>query len=256
MSITGEPEGDPVRVGVPISDFSTGLFALSGVLAALLARDAHPEGQHVEVSMFDATTALMANFVPSVLDLGKDVPRMGRGHPQIVPYQAFRCSDDGYVIVGAFTSAFWRRLCAAVGHEEWITDPRFETNAARLDHRSVLVPLIEEIFLGHTRDEWDEILAEHDVPHTPVNTVREALTSEQAVTSGTTHEVHDAAGRRVAHTSANPIRVAEWPPATHHVAPVMGDGTARILGDVLGLGPAQLEELSARGVIGMEETAG
>ncbi|WP_432825611.1 CaiB/BaiF CoA transferase family protein [Dactylosporangium sp. CA-092794] len=253
MSITGEPDGDPVRVGVPISDFSTGLFALSGVLAALLVRDRHPEGQHVRVSMFDATTALMANYVPGVLDLGKDVPRLGRGHPQIVPYQAFRCADDGYVIVGAFTQGFWRRLAAALGHEEWITDPRFETNAARLEHRGVLIPMIEELFVRRTRDEWGAVLEAHDVPHTPVNTVREALRSPQALANGTTVEVRDEQGTRSAHTSANPVRVAEWPAASHRVAPKMGDATARTLTELLSLTPSEVASLAERGVIGTEE---
>lgn len=254
MDITGEPEGDPVRVGVPISDFATGLFGLSGALAALLARDSHPEGQHIEVSMFDATVALMANYIPGVLDLGREVPRLGRGHPQIVPYQAFRCSDDGYVIIGAFTSAFWRRLAVALGHEEWITDERFATNSARVDNRHILVPLIEDILAGGTRDEWSRVLQEADVPHTPVNSAREALLSEQAVESNTTIAVHDEKRTRTGHVASNPIRSAEWPVKQHRTSPHIGEHTTSVLAGLLGKTTDEIDELVGAGVVGQEET--
>ncbi|MEQ3549639.1 CaiB/BaiF CoA-transferase family protein [Pseudonocardia nematodicida] len=254
MDITGEPDGDPVRVGVPISDFSTGLFGLSGVLAALLARGTHPEGQHVEVSMFDATLALMANYIPGVLDLGKQVPRLGRGHPQIVPYQAFRCGDGGHVIIGAFTSAFWRRLATALDHDDWITDERFATNAARVANRSVLVPLIEEILAADTRDAWCAVLEAADVPHTPVQSVSEALASVQAAESGTTVAVHDAARTRSGHVAANPVRSTAWPGRAHRTSPHIGEHTETVLTGLLGRTPQDIDALVEAGVVGREET--
>src|SRR3974390_1815583 len=154
ISITGEPNGNPVRVGSPISDLSTGLFALSGVLAALYARDEHPEGQHVEVSMLEATLNMMCNYIPGIMKMGLKIPRVGSGHAQIVPYQAFLCQDGSYVIVGAFTRQFWESLAKALDHPEWIADPRFATNAARLANRDVLAPLLEEIFRTRPRDAW------------------------------------------------------------------------------------------------------
>jgi crotonobetainyl-CoA:carnitine CoA-transferase CaiB-like acyl-CoA transferase len=250
MDITGEPEGDPVRVGVPIADYSTGLFALSGVLAALLCRDRYPEGQHVEVNMFDSTVALMANYVPGVLDLGKSVPRLGRGHPQIVPYQAFRCADGGFVMIGAFTAGFWRRLAVALGHEEWITDPRFETNADRVRNRAVLVPIIEELMASKDRDQWCAILAEHDVPFTPIYSVPEALASELAVKS--THTLTDQSGRS-AHVSASPIRTPQWPTMAHTLPPHMGDHTVPVLNEILGLSEGEIDDLCVRGVAGKGE---
>ena len=120
-----------MRIGAPIADFSSGLFMLSGVLAALHARDRHPEGQLVEVAMLEAALNMMCNYIPAVSTLGKTIPRLGRGHAQIVPYQAFMCSDGKYVMVGAFTRAFWHNLCRALGREHWMTDPRFRSNAAR-----------------------------------------------------------------------------------------------------------------------------
>ena len=250
MDITGEPDGDPVRVGVPISDFSTGLFALSGVLAALLCRDQYPDGQHIEVNMFDSTLALMANYIPGVLDLGKSVPRLGRGHPQIVPYQAFRCADDAYLMVGAFTQGFWRRLAMALGREKWITDPRFETNADRVSNRGVLVPLLEDLFAAQDRDVWCAALAEHDVPFTPINSVPEALASELAKESVRT--LIDATGR-TAHVSANPVRASQWPVMPHTLPPYMGQDTEQVLGGILGMSTGEIDDLCDRRVAGKKE---
>jgi crotonobetainyl-CoA:carnitine CoA-transferase CaiB-like acyl-CoA transferase len=250
MDITGEPEGDPVRIGVPIADFSTGLFALSGVLAALLCRDAYPEGQHIEVSMFDASVAMMSNFVPSVLDLDRQVPRLGGGHPQIVPYQAFRCADGRSIMIGAFTAGFWRRLAVALGHEEWITDPRFETNAARVTNRGVLVPLIEELMVTKDRDAWGDVLSEHDVPFTPILSVAEALRSDLAVSSTRTLTGDDGS---TAHVSANPIRVAEWPGREHRMPPRIGDDSAEVFGTLLGLTQAEIDDLNDAGDAGTKE---
>ena len=132
MGITGEVRGGPVRIGAPICDFSSGLFGLSGILAALFARDRFPEGQHIEVAMLDASLNMMCNYIPSVATLGAKVERLGRGHAQIVPYQAFMCADGEYVMVGAFTREFWWNLCRALGRQHWIEDPRFATNSARL----------------------------------------------------------------------------------------------------------------------------
>lgn len=251
MDITGEPDGDPVRVGVPISDFSTGLFALSGVLAALLCRDKHPEGQNIEVSMFNATMALMANYVPSVMDLGKNVPRLGRGHPQIVPYQAFRCGDGTSMIVGAFTSAFWRRLAEGLGHPEWIEDSRFATNAARVENRAILVPLIQDLFIQHPREHWSALLGEIDVPFTPVNSVREALYSEQART--TTHALASPDGKRTAHVAANPMRCAAWAPMEHQVSPRMGDHTVEVLEELLSMTTEEIDALADQKIVGKRE---
>jgi crotonobetainyl-CoA:carnitine CoA-transferase CaiB-like acyl-CoA transferase len=252
MSITGEPEGNPVRVGSPISDFSSGLFALTGTLAALHVRQHYPRGQHVRTTMFDSTVAMMANYLPSVLDLGKEIPRLGRGHPQIVPYQAFRCGDDKHLIIGAFTQGFWRRLCQAFEQPEWIDDPRFVDNAARVIHRDELVGRIEKLLDQDPRDHWISVLSEFDVPHSPVLSLREALHTEQAA-SGTFVEVHDEDGTRSAHTSANPARAPQWREREHTIAPKMGDGTQDVLTKLLGMDDIEIRRLADAGVIAVSE---
>ena len=251
MELTGDPHGDPVRVGTPICDYSTGLFALSGVLAALFARDRYPSGQHVEINMFDSTIAAMANYVPTILTLGKTVSRQGTGHAQLVPYQAFKCRDDQYLIVGAFSDAFWRRLCAAMGLESLVTDPRFAGNSNRIANRKLLVPIFEEAFITRSRGEWLGVLQHADVPATPVLTLAQALASEQAGANETVWELPETTPALF--TVGLPTRSEQWPLPRRRKPPTMGADTAGVLEGLLGIPAADVERLAASGVIGLEE---
>ncbi len=230
MGITGERDGGPVRIGAPVSDYSAGLFALAGVLAALHARADHPEGQHVRISMLEASLNLMCNYIPSVAGYGERVPRCGRGHAQIVPYQAFECADGEYVMVGAFTRNFWQNLCRAVGHEEWIEDPRFARNSARLDNREELIGRLDEIFAGETREHWLAALEEADVPCSPVLELDEVVTSEPVEAVGSILTLEDEG--RSARVVRSPIRVDEWAEAPRRLAPDLGRDTAAVLAEL------------------------
>ena len=254
MGITGEVGGGPVRIGAPVTDFSTGLFALSGTLAALMVRDRHPEGQHVQVAMLDAAIALMCNYVPSIMAQDARIPRVGRGHAQIVPYQAFECSDGDYIMVGAFTNSFWRRLAVAVGHPEWPDDPRYLVNADRLEHRSELVGELEVIFRTQPRSHWIEVLRGADVPSSPVYELHEAVRSEQAIHNGIVREVSDQ--RVTTQVVRNPIVNAAWeggPP--DRPAPPLGLDTEAVLRDVLGLDAGELQGLVEAGVVGLGDVS-
>lgn len=251
MGITGEVGGGPVRIGAPISDFSSGLFALAGILGALHARDGHPEGQHVEVAMLDASIAMMSNYIPLVATLGKTVDRLGRGHAQIVPYQAFPCSDGEYVMVGAFTQGFWRRLAEAVGHPEWVEDPRYESNAARLEHRDELLAKLEEVFRQRTRADWLEVLQEADVPNSPVLELHEAIHSEQAEHNGVVQHI-ESEGRAVDVINF-PVKTDRWRPGSPTMPPSMGDQTDETLAKVLGLDQQGIDDLVDAGVVGRAE---
>jgi crotonobetainyl-CoA:carnitine CoA-transferase CaiB-like acyl-CoA transferase len=251
MGITGEVGGGPVRIGAPLSDFATGLFALSGILAALYRRDDHPEGQHVETAMLDASIALMSNYVPSVATLGKRIPRLGRGHAQIVPYQAFVCADGQYVMVGAFTQGFWRRLCVAVDRPEWIEDPRFVSNATRVGHRDELLGLLEEIFVNKTREEWLTILADADVPNSPVLELHDAVRSEQATHNGVVQHIE--ADGRVVDVIKLPIESDRWKPQAPTMPPMMGEHTDETLSKLLGLDRAGVDLLVRDAVVARAE---
>lgn len=251
MGVTGEVGGGPVRIGAPISDFSSGLCALAGVLAALHVRPEHPEGQHVRVSMLEASLNMMCNYIPSVAGLGAQVPRLGRAHAQIVPYQAFECADGEYVMVGAFTRTFWQNLCRAVGHEEWPEDPRFATNAARLEHRDVLVGHLERIFADRPRAEWLTALQEADVPCSPVLELHDAVRAAPVGFSGAIHGLTEE--DREVQVVRSPVRVEEWGEPPRRMAPAMGRDTSSVLRDVLEMTSDQVAELAREGVIATAE---
>jgi crotonobetainyl-CoA:carnitine CoA-transferase CaiB-like acyl-CoA transferase len=247
MGITGEVGGGPVRIGAPISDFTSGLFALSGVLAALFARAAHPDGQHVEVSMLEASLNLMCNYIPAVASMGFKVPRVGRGHATIVPYQAFRCSDGEFVMVGAFTRGFWERLARAVGHEEWIADPRFSSNGRRLKNREALIGRLEAIFAAKTRAEWIDLLEKADVPVGPVLDLHDAIETEQVKHDKSVVDIGDPEfGCKVVRS---PIRVGAWGEAPLNPAPPLGAHSRQLVSSLLGYDDARIAELAVKGVI-------
>jgi crotonobetainyl-CoA:carnitine CoA-transferase CaiB-like acyl-CoA transferase len=242
MGVTGEADGGPVRIGVPIADYTTGLFALSGVLAALHARAEHPEGQHIKVAMLDAALNMQCNYIPSVAGLGAKIPRLGRGHAQIVPYQAFLCADGEYVMVGAFTRNFWINLCGALGRAEWTSDPRFATNSARLRNREVLTAEMATLFSSRPRAEWLDVLEAADVPCSPVLELNDAIRSEQVVHNGLLRDMRD--GEMTATVVRSPIRVAEWGEPPCRMAPDLGRDTEAVLRDVLGLSEQAIARLA------------
>ena len=249
MGITGEVGGGPVRIGAPISDYSSGLFALSGVLAALHARDRFPQGQHVEVAMLEASFNMMANYIPSVTTLGQRVERLGRGHAQIVPYQAFVCADGEYVMVGAFTRQFWWNLCRALGREAWIEDPRFATNPARLANRDLLIAQLQGIFASRPRAEWLGVLDAADVPNSPVLELHDAVRSEQARFLGSMQALGE--GPDAPQVARCPIRSSQWREDPASPPPGLGRDTGAVLREVLGLDDARIAALAERRVVGL-----
>lgn len=248
MGITGERGGGPVRIGAPISDFSSGLFLLAGILAALHAREKHPDGQRVDVSMLEASLNMMCNYIPSVTTMGKTVPRLGRGHAQIVPYQAFLCADKRYVMVGAFTRVFWQNLCRSLGRDEWITDPRFISNPSRLKNRDVLVGELESIFASLPSAHWIELLTSADVPTSQVMELHEAVLSEQVTFNDSIQAVkHHGKDIKVVR---NPIRGEQWGTDRQaQPAPEMGRDTSSVLKSVLGLDPQGIASLVDRKIV-------
>lgn len=247
MGVTGELGGGPVRIGAPISDFSSGLFALSGILAALHVRDGRPEGQHIEVAMLDASLNMMCNYIPSVATLGHRIPRLGRAHAQIVPYQAFECSDGQYVMVGAFTRIFWQNLCRALGREDWITDPRFATNAARLANREQLVRDLEAGFRSKSSAAWMDILDKADVPNSPVLELHDTLQAEQLKHMDSLIELGEAG--KTYRVVRSPIRATQWGEERAKEPPMIGEDTRAVLHDILGLAPAEIDALARRNAI-------
>jgi formyl-CoA transferase len=229
MSVTGEPEGPPTKVGVAIVDITAGMLACSSILAALRVSEATGHGQMIDMSLFDAHLAWLANVGSNYLVTGETPSRYGNGHPNIVPYQAFRAAD-GWLVLAVGNDRQWLRFCRAVGRADLAVDTRFATNDLRVTHRDVLVPMLEELFAGRTVDEWVALLREHDVPGGPVNTVDRALESEQAQARRMVQTVEHPGGplRMV----ASPLGLHATPPVIRRPPPLLGEHTEEVLREV------------------------
>jgi crotonobetainyl-CoA:carnitine CoA-transferase CaiB-like acyl-CoA transferase len=228
MGITGfpEPEGEPTKVGVAISDIVCGLYAATTILAALRRRDATGEGARVEVPLFETTLGWLANRGQEYLVSGEDKGRMGNGHPTIVPYQTFDASDK-QIAVAVGNDAQFGRLCEAIGREDLAADDRFATNPDRVANRDELVEMLQEGLSQRTADEWVEKIRGAGVPCGPVNTLAEALADEHLSSTDMLQAVeHPLAG--TLRMLASPVLVDGERPPVRRPPPALGQHTEEV----------------------------
>jgi formyl-CoA transferase len=229
MSITGEAGEEPMKVGVGVADVVCGLYAATGILAALRHRDATGEGQHIDLALVDTTMSWLVNQGLNYLTSGIAPTRAGNAHPNIVPYQVFATSD-GYVIVAVGNDSQYARFCDYLGQPDWATDPRFATNTARLAHRDTLVPMIAEALMGRTMQDVIDGLEARRVPVGPVNTIEQALESDQAQARGMTITLpapQTAAGE--VRLIGNPLKFSRTPVSYRTAPPATGADTDTVL---------------------------
>jgi crotonobetainyl-CoA:carnitine CoA-transferase CaiB-like acyl-CoA transferase len=219
MSITGEAEGAPSKVGVAVVDVLTGQNAAIAVLAALREREVSGRGQRVEVSLWDSALAGLANVTQAALVTGREPRRWGNAHATIVPYQAFDASDSPFV-VAVGNDAQWRRLCSAIGADELGADPRFATNPGRVEHRDEVAGALATLFATEPARHWLERMEAAGVPCAPVQTVGEALRDPALTGDGIWWMEGDSFGR--VGTIASPLRLRRTPAALHRPAPSLG----------------------------------
>jgi len=174
MSVTGETDGRPLKVGAALIDMICGLYAANGILAALHARSRTGEGQRVHVSLMDSALAALLNQGSGFLNAGVVPGRLGNRHPSITPYETFRAADGDFA-VACGNDALFRRLCAAIGRPELAADERYADNRARLEHRDALTADLEAAFAGADAAEWVARLGEAGVPAGPINDIGEAF---------------------------------------------------------------------------------
>ena len=178
MHITGHRDGPSAKVGVAITDLTTGLYTSNSVMAALLSRGKTGRGQHIDVALSDCQVASLANIASSCLVSGKpDTGRWGTAHPSIVPYKGFK-TEDGDVMLGGGNDRLYGILCEKLGKPEWIKDSKFVTNSDRVKHRDELEELIEEVTRTKTTKEWLDILEGSGMPYSAINDVRTTLEHE------------------------------------------------------------------------------
>jgi len=220
MSVTGEREGEPVKAGVALLDVVTGLYAATGVLAAIRERDATGRGRHVAVSLFEASVAAMVNQAANTL-IGGVVPApMGTAHPNIVPYQAFHASDRPFILA-AGNDRLFRRTCEVIGLSELADDRRFATNGDRVRHRDELVPKLARVFATEPAERWLEALETAAVPCAPIRTMDEVFTSPEGGAS--VEQVADPAHGGTLRLVASPIRLDGRRAPTRRPPPGLGE---------------------------------
>jgi formyl-CoA transferase len=247
MSVTGQPDGEPTKVGVALVDVMTGLFAATAILGALRTRDETGRGQHVDISLLESELAAHVNVASGFLVSGNRPRRYGNAHPSIVPYQVFAARDRSFALAAANDRQF-TTLCATVGHPEWSADPRFTTNPARVAHRRELEELLTEAFSSRDAEEWVRALRAAGLPCAPINSVDEAFAHEQVRALDVVESIaHPAAGH--VPLVRSPLHFSDTPPVIRHPPPTLGQHTEEILGEVLGLSAEDVAELRRVGAI-------
>ena len=240
MSVTGEPGGPPIKMGVPITDLGAGLFALSAILAALHYRDRTGRGQYIDTSLVEAGVALSVWEATEFFSTGKAPQPMGSAHRLSAPYQAIRCAD-GFITIAAANDRLFARLCELLGHPEWTARPEFVTDAVRVEHRDTLAALIETETTRDTCHHWLDRLEAHGVPCGPINDYGQLFADPQIQARGMVVETdHPTLGRLK--TLGAPVKLSETPATVGRAAPQLGQHTRQIL-EELGYARSDIEEI-------------
>ncbi|KAF2852838.1 caib/baif family protein-like protein [Plenodomus tracheiphilus IPT5] len=248
MHITGARDGPPVKVGVAVTDLTTGLYTSNSVMAALLSRIKTGRGQHIDVALSDCQVATLANIASSCLISGeRDSGRWGTSHPSIVPYKAFKTAD-GDILLGGGNDRLYGVICNKLGKPEWATDERFKTNALRVQHRETLEGLIEKQTQQKTTQELLDLLEGSGMPYAAINDVQDTLNHEHVVARDMVKEIdHPACGHiKLVNT---PVKFSESTPGIRMAPPTLGQHTDEILEGVLKMSKADVDELRGEGVV-------
>lgn len=242
MSVTGEPDGQPMKVGVGIADLMTGMYAAVGILAALRHRERSGRGQHIDVSLLDTQIAWLANTATNFLLSGKDPPRLGNGHPNVVPYQVFDTADAPMILAVGNDGQF-RKFCACAGMTGMLDDPRFATNAQRVVHRETVCAAVAAALRRRPRAHWLDALEAAGVPCGPINTMSEVFADPHVQARGARVTMpFPAAASGAVDVVASPLRMSDTPPTYRIAPPRLDEHRAAVLRDWLGASPTHTPE--------------
>ena len=242
MSITGEPRGEPMKMGVAFADVFAGLHAVIGIEAALIARAKTGKGQQIDISLLDSQVSVLANQALNYLVSGKVPKRLGNEHPNIVPYQTFETAD-GHIIMAVGNDRQFAQFCRIIGAHHLGEDARFTSNRGRVENRDVLVPALRPFMKARKTAEWVVAFEADAVPCGPINTIDQVFENEQVKARGLLREVPAADGSKVP-TVASPVVFSQTPTGLFTASPALGADTAQVLKDVLGLTDTEIAVLN------------
>jgi crotonobetainyl-CoA:carnitine CoA-transferase CaiB-like acyl-CoA transferase len=247
MSLTGEPGGAPVRAGIPIGDIAAGMYATIAILAALNRRHATGQGETIDISMLDCHAAMLTYQAAYFLHAGQAPGRQGSGHDSIPVYRVFAGGDGNDFVLCALSEGNWLSLCRVLG-KPLDADPRFATGRDRFDNRLALWAVLEEEFKARPAADWVALLGAESIPVATVNSLAEMVADPQIVHRGMVQELAASDGRH-ARVMGNPIVLADAAAAEARFAPRLGENTAEVLGELLGVSSAEINNLAAKGVV-------
>lgn len=241
MSITGEPEGPPMKVGVAIVDVTAALYAAIAILSALMNREKTGEGQKVETSLLESQVAWLINVGSNYLISGKVPQRYGNAHPNIVPYQVFK-AKDGYIALAVGNDLQWKKFCELAGVETLAENPRFKTNPDRVENRKELMEILDEVILKKKKEEWVKLCRDNGIPCGPINTIDKVFNDPQVLDRDMVLEVdHPTAGK--IKLAGIPMKFSRTPGLIKSSPPLLGEHTDEVLSDLLGYNRQQILRL-------------
>ena len=247
MSVTGEKDGGPQKLGVAIVDVCTGQYAAMCILAALHARSGSGLGQRIDLSLFNTSLSMLINVASNYL-VGQVIPtRYGNGHPNVVPYRDYPCGE-GDIAIAVGNDMQFKKLALLLGHPEWAEDTRFRTNADRVNHREECDGMIRDVLSSQTVDHWISLFEQEGIPCSKINSVEEALESEQAKANNMVLEMEHATSG-VIKTLGIPYSFSRTAARAQMPSPVLGGHTKEILNRFVNLDDKEIEDLESDGVI-------
>ena len=247
MSLTGEPNGSPQKVGVPVADLFAGLYGCIGILAAVNHRNSTGQGQQIDIGMLDTHVAWLANQGMNYLATGENPPRLGNQHPNIAPYQEFP-TKDGYIILAVGNDPTFERFCKAFGQEALLADPRFATNPIRVQNRQLVTDTLTPVMKSKTTAEWIEALEALKIGCGPINTLEQVFADPHVQAREMVVEMAHGSGETVK-VIANPVKLSATPPSYRSAPPVLGEHTQNVLTDVLKMSAADIAALKEKGIL-------
>jgi crotonobetainyl-CoA:carnitine CoA-transferase CaiB-like acyl-CoA transferase len=247
MSLTGEPNGSPQKVGVPVADLFAGLYGCIGILAAVNHRNNTGQGQQIDIGMLDTHVAWLANQGMNYLATGENPVRLGNQHPNIAPYQEFP-TKDGYLILAVGNDPTFERFCKAFGQEALLADPRFATNPIRVQNRQLVTDTLTPVMKSKTTAEWIDALEALKIGCGPINTLEQVFADPHVQAREMVVEMAHGSGETVK-VIANPVKLSATPPSYRSAPPVLGEHTEDVLASVLKMSASDIAALKEKGIL-------